>query len=440
MNIVLEQFHRAENIWDEITKLQMNFKKNFDYSINKIKKEIDEAKQMDKTYFLPLMILEYHANCLLKNAIFTYQELINNKEKINIYIKILEKLVDIFNEPQIVSIKKEFSNNIIKALNFYEARKEDAVELANDPVSLSFLYLNALKAKENLTRHKFLSGIPEDKNYIPQYAKHVYEYWNINSLVKNTCTMPSGVTLNLIRDKQDMSSYFCFAIKNGGNIWVITDKPKYPNPIFKYKTRRPERGYKRRAYLYYFPYDLLNISYETGTKIYEDSTNIVPYQKDIIQLKRIADLDSVEIIWTAMMFNILCHELWGDFSNVNKLSYTGEMFINPNMLIETQHNLSLTTYNPIQRPMYKEPDLTHKNLDGLFDKPTYKNDWMIEKYNGNAKHEVLNLFGFSNNDTSFVLDPETLMPKTEESSKISIEKNSMKLLSVSPTEFGSKEE
>jgi hypothetical protein len=74
--------------------------------------------------------------------------------------------------------------------------------------------------------------------------------------------MPSGVSLNLIRHPDGYQSYFCFVIRNGGNLFVLSDVPEYSHPLQGMMSRRPDRELDRRAARNWFPYDLLGASYD----------------------------------------------------------------------------------------------------------------------------------------------------------------------------------
>jgi hypothetical protein len=62
----------------------------------------------------------------------------------------------------------------------------------------------------------------------PVFHAKVFQWWNINSLLQAATTqMPSGVSLNLIRDRDAFQSYFVFCIRNGANLFVLSDAPEY---------------------------------------------------------------------------------------------------------------------------------------------------------------------------------------------------------------------
>lgn len=104
------------------------------------------------------------------------------------------------------------------------------------------------------------------------YSKAVYQFWNVNSLLTAACRMPSGVSLNLIRDPDYFHSYFAFAIRNGGNLILLSDLPKDHHPLSRYMSRRPDRAFDERAARNWFPYELLNIKYdEEQGRLYIDN-------------------------------------------------------------------------------------------------------------------------------------------------------------------------
>ena len=81
--------------------------------------------------------------------------------------------------------------------------------------------------------------------------------------------MPSGVSLNLIREPDGFSSYFAFAIRNGSRLFVFSDVQQNAHPLQGQMTRRPDRVLANRAVRNWFPYDLLDLALtEDGKQLY----------------------------------------------------------------------------------------------------------------------------------------------------------------------------
>ena len=148
-------------------------------------------------------------------------------------------------------------------------------------------------------------------------------------MVAAATRMPSGVSLNLIRHPDGYQSYFCFVIRNGGNLFVLTDVPEYSHPLQGMMSRRPDRELDRRASRNWFPYDLLGIEYnEESGRLYFKQTEqrgLVAYQHAALPLKPIAELPPPELVWVSMMFDLIVEKFWRRGYKAPQLSYTAEM-------------------------------------------------------------------------------------------------------------------
>jgi hypothetical protein len=210
--------------------------------------------------------------------------------------------------------------------------------------------------------------------------------------------MPSGVTLSLIRDPDDMHSYFAFAIRNGGNVFVLSDVPQEVHPLQRYMARRPERAFGERTYQNWFPYDLLNLKFDEETKAYyADQARrraLIPQAQKIDRLKPIGELAPAETLWIIMMFDLIVEKFWHQGYQAPALSYTGAMIREQRPLLDAAQsaNLPVVAYKTLALPALTRADMTQEKVMGAVHKDGGRpNAWLEARYADKVDPELFNL-------------------------------------------------
>lgn len=392
---------RALELWVELTgvdpaKEHGTFTMR-EWEIKSVNDELKESLRIDPTKITTMMMLDYFVRDYLKNRKFTVQSILDDYRVLVDYLEKCRELLEILDSEEVTEAKKEFRDSVIAALTHYGVTKEETFDMANDLHSLAFLRRDALRAIEVLECHQFLQGDPDGEK--PIYYENVFEFWNINSLIKSmTQTKKSGITLNLIRDPLETSSFFIFAIRNGGTLSILTDRDKQPHPLAKYMSRRPDRSFASRYWRYHFPYDLMGVAMsEDGRSAYieqQESTALTPYNAQANPLQKIADLNPDETIWIAMMFSQIERKFWKENHKTPQLSYTGEMLKVQHALVAGAAHLpaAIDNYKVLEAPALKSSDVTAEKMkDEWRIKPTGQHDWMEQRYEHLVKDDILNL-------------------------------------------------
>ena len=365
------------------------------------------------------------------------------------------KLISLVEDSQTMEVVDEFSSLIQRALERYHAAdREDVQQVIKDRSTLSLLRRDALRSIENLRTDQFLTGGHEADGVTPRYNETIHQWWNINSLLAASVTMPSGVSLNLIRDPDAFQSYFCFAIRNGANLFILSDFPDLAHPMQGQMTRRPDRRLQERASRNWFPYELLDLEYsEDGKRMYEAASkkrSIVAYQSDheALPLKKISDMPAEELVWTSMMFDLIIEKFWHQKYNAPTLSYTAEMVKSEHALIERAKtsNLPAVVTNPLAMPSLTISDVLSENNDeeSIGKKVTQENLWMEKRYAHLVSEDTLNLV--TQPDEQLVLDLKTSeVHPSATPGKLALHNNQEKngtlgLQHLNATSFGSKKE
>lgn len=392
---------RALELWVELTGVDPK-KENGSFTmreweIKSVNDELKESLRLDPTKITTLMMLDYFVRDYLKNRNFTVQSILDDYSILVDYLEKCRELLDILDSNVVTQAKNEFRDSVLAALKHYGVTNEETFKMANDLHSLAFLRRDALRAIDSLECHQFLQGDPDVEK--PIYYEMVFEFWNINSLIKSmTQTKKSGITLNLIRDPLETFSFFIFAIRNGGTLSILTDRDKQPHPLAKYMSRRPDRSFASRYWRYHFPYDLMGIAMsEDGRSAYmeqKESTALAPYNIQANPLKKIADLNPDETIWIAMMFSQIERKFWKENYKTPQLSYTGEMLKVQDALVGGAAHLPavMDNYKVLEAPALKSSDVTSEKMkDEWGYKPTGQHDWLEKRYEHLINDELLNI-------------------------------------------------
>ena len=154
---------------------------------------------------------------------------------------------------------EELRAKLSKALTHYGVDRKDVDESVNSP-ALAELWFNAQDSMTNLRLLKFMDGEASDAP--PKYNKQIFGFRDVNALLGAMWGHPeSGITLNLIEEKEVHTSYFTFAVRNGGKLFLLTDRNKATHPLQKHMSRCPGREMSKRVNQFWFPYELMGLNW-----------------------------------------------------------------------------------------------------------------------------------------------------------------------------------
>lgn len=407
----LDSIVRALELWVEITGVDPDTKgwaASNEWEIRHINDELKESIKLDPSKITTMMMLDYFVHDYLTNRTFSLLSILEEYDMLTDYLQKSRELLNILNSEEVIEAKQTFRNSVIASLQHYGVTNEETFALANDLHALAFLRRDALRSIETLECHQFLQGEPDNTH--PVYFDMVYEFWNINSLIKSMTQIPkSGITLNLIRDPHETSSFFVFGIRNGGTLSILTDREKEAYPLAKFKQRRPDRNLANRKWRHHFPYDLMGLEFSEGGRSayisHKKSQAIAPYQSTSHPIKRISELNPDEVIWISMIFSQIDLKFWKQNFKTKELSYTGDMLKNQDVLISAARDLpvKIDHYQELHSAPLTNQDLTYdSNIKedwggGYSD----NNRWMEERYQ--HKLDDSGLFNLMDDNTESTL-------------------------------------
>jgi hypothetical protein len=395
-------------LWEDLTGVSPPDAKGFwstgggtnTWAIRDTYTALKEALELDPSEVTATLLFKRFIDEYLRSASTSMMTMIEDPTAALKQLETAKRLLAIVDREEIVEAREAFIASLTRGLASYGAdQRADVQTVLANSADLAILRRDALRSLEKLRVDQFLDGENEAQSYRPVYVNEVHLWWNVNSLLKAMTAMPSGVSLNMIRDPNAYESYFAFAIRNGGNLFVLTDVPEHAHPLQSTMMRKPGRDLDRRIAKNWFPYDLLGMEVDEKGDSYKpthsDETAIVAYQPDTFPMKKIAELPPHETIWTVMMLDLIVLKFWKRGFKAKQLSYTGEMIkVQDTLLLAAaQASLPMVVDKPLEMPALTITDVTGANLDDAqigrqYDSP---NQWLEERYKHLITGESLNL-------------------------------------------------
>lgn len=388
--------------WMEITRVdpgQQSFRFG-DMQVMDLHKALREALELDPSELTGMMMFDVVVERYFSDRAFGIKELLDEPEKVGTYLKQCNSLRTFLQQDHIKDEADDFRQKVRSAVDSYGALREDVSNMISDSMSLTLLRRDALRTLKHLSVHQFMQGQPEGDGVKPMYGKSVYQWNNINSLLAAMPAMPSGVTVNLIRHPVDAyRSYFVFAIRNGSNLFLFTDKEAKPHPLADDFTRRPERVLAARMERNWFPYQLLGAELNDNGDLYfpmSQTKTLVPYQKNVQAVIKIDALEPTQIIWLSMMLDLIMEKFWNQKYQAPAISYTAEMLQveNPLLLAAEKANLPVPNYPQLVLPKLTLGDLHSSKAteeQGGWAFGEGRNRWLEDRYCHLVDDSALNL-------------------------------------------------
>ncbi len=344
---------------------------------------------------------------------FTLASILKDPSELNRFRTLSSEIRAILNSDRAVENRVGFAEVLEGALEHYGVKDLAGVrEVIEDDYALGELRLNALNAVHNLRTTQFLQGDAGDP-IRPQYNTVVRRWWNLDHMLAAHTAIPEGVSLNVVATGKDYDMFFCYAVRRGANLYLIHDAPEWTHPLESQRRRRPDRDMANRINAFYFPYDLVDVSLEKGGREAHIRSELAGKRVTALEILgnqqefsrvigTIADLKPVEMIWNAMMFDLLMDKFWSPAPlPALPVSYTAtQLKSESQLLLETAQAAGLpVAFN--ESAIVAVPDLTVGQVASLHEQPdadqalgssakTPLYDWMKERYGHLVTDDVVN--------------------------------------------------
>lgn len=315
-----------------------------DFDIKQMNDKIKEALKYDATGVFADAYLSEYFDKFIADKSFSVKEMLENPETENFLAD--AKLLQI-------ALAESDSANMIrsdaeKAMSFYGMSAEE-LSLA-DIIEVRTSAERCMNGKLRVLQ--FSSGAPSESGF--KMSKDIYMYCDIDAMLYCAAdNVLDGVSLGYIRDEESLTdSYFAFIIKNGRNLYLLTDKPKYGHPLMSSFSRCPGRNMSRRIEDNMFPYDSIAKintsdlwgSGRYGTKETDNKNALEIMENPRIKIGTFENMEKYEAFWAVLMISMIKDKFYKEVPQY-ELSYTGSM-IQTNKIEASEYALAIRNALP----------------------------------------------------------------------------------------------
>lgn len=376
-------------------------------SVQALHEEIAESLELDPTETTGRMLMSMVVQEYLESTSFTADELLNRPDEALRYMERARRLTGFLRGHEVAGRGDEFAGRMLQALDRYGALTEEVRAIVEergahgDRGTLAVLRRDAMRTMDKLQVSQFLDGDPEGPQAKPTYGRHLYRWSNINSMLRAMVTAPSGVTVNMIESASNpYGVHFVFAIRNGGRLFVFTDREQTPHPLAEGMWRRPDKILAERANRNWFPYDVAGLKFTEDGKAYIETSkgrSLVEYQKSVQPVKQLSELSPPQILWLVMVLDLIVERFWRQDYRCKALSYTGEMVRLSTPLLEAAQAARLQVVTSGSAVLDVKPiglqdvvsDAVREEDVGTLDGRDHR--WLEERYGHLVKEESLDV-------------------------------------------------
>lgn len=374
-----------------------------EYDIRKMDGKIKKALEYDETGIFAEAYLCHFFKKYTKQRAFHLEEYITNPS-IREY---LDDVMLLYHELQKSDAEKLICEETQKAMSFYDLKSDELTVF--DIAEIRTCANNCMK--ENLQTLQFSSGPVQKDGF--KMSREIRMYKDLNALIVSAAKgKVDGVSMAYIRDEKELThSYFAFVIKNGKNLYLLTDKPVFVHPMQSSYKRCPGRDMSERISGNLFPYGTvanIDISDLWGSGRYgtrEKGTNLSSALQDnngeeklFETIGTIDKLSQVEAFWFIMMLSLIKSKFYDNAAPQFTLSYTGVQINHP--AIEKNEN-ALIVQNEL--PSFSMDRINFSDIEGLtYDKhyeERLKSDWnqyLVDRYKDRISEDILNILNEEN--------------------------------------------
>jgi hypothetical protein len=412
---------------------------------------LNDSRALDPDGVTTFMLVRGLVDNHLDEATFSAREVILDAGTFMARIEQIKALLAIVEHPAALEVVEAFKRSVRGIARILGCTDEGELDaFLEDKWNFATIRMASLRSMAKLRAFQFTQGEPDLEAEL-KVNPTVYEFWNINSLVRTLADQRiPGVTMCLIRDPEEvMASYFAFAIRNGENITILTDKARVPHPNFWKVSRQRaiERRFEDRMNQHYFPYSILGIEErldEDGNPVgYVRPTErgLVSYQASAIVRGKLGAFSPEELVWAGLVMVRIRDEYGRQAKALPVLTYTTEMIVSPNALVAADSRLvTAGLYRPLAMAPLTPGAVTKAAMAPQVEESHSFNQWLEDRYLAQVPADALNVMG-----------PEQLRAAHEHHLKVFTSANDRMLIdanidkadwfsALSPVDFGSREE
>lgn len=362
--------------------------------VARMHRELREALELDDTEATGHLLFDYLATQYFQQRTFSVEALLAAPDNASAYLSKSKALIEYLQTGDHARAGVQFRAQLRDAVLHYGPASPETEELLGAPHLLAILRRDAMRSMATLQAAQFLDGPTEAQGTPPVYGKFLYQWWNVNSLLRHLVRMPSGITVNMIRaEGSPWNVYFAFAIRNGSRVFLFTDKEAQPHPLAADFVRRLDRAWQSRANRHWFPYDLTSVAFdEEGRACHSSSerTELALWQSEVQPVAALSELAAPTRVWLTMMLDLLVRRFWSGSFRCAALSYTGEMIkVRSPLLAEAERaGLPTVAATDLELQPLRHADLAEG--DWMGSRGERETAWLEQRYGARVPAETFN--------------------------------------------------
>lgn len=396
--------------WKEITEVYDERKSNgrtlymSDRELRELDEQIKLAMSLDESHVTTVMVIAKTLTDYLEDRTIPLAAVVKKVDQVMRFIGLYQELLEMLHAPDIeemvVNFQKALRNSLV-VTGFYNKKHQ---ELIDSRYALAVLRLSALSANKTLRVDQFSKGENTTIGKLP-FVNEIYEFYDINYMLSVAPRMPDGIYLSLFRDAvDDAHSFFGFTVKNGANLWLISDKPEFASPIQKHfpRSNPKEKAFSERVAARYFPYDLMSVKWDDDRARYvvqHDSyaSALATVQDGWKTIGKISDLEADSALWVFMLFSLFQLKFFSEQPYLSAgISFSGMMLNLPanaaNVAALVRADQGLVKYEPMTMAHLTMQNLTSDNpaIRAVWElSPTGKNQWAEDLYGPRVQDQLM---------------------------------------------------
>ena len=301
---ILEQWYKATNRSVDSNSIRMGVES--DWLCMKAK---DYMKD-DPTGLLTILTLRSAYKSYIKEHSLTLENLLSGEW--DTHKENFETLRELMFEGEFKEVYDEMIGQIIKNISILgkEYTAEDISSLNNIEKVLS----KAASDFNNEFKHErfAVGGAKNNSGRVLPKLFHFTHFKEFVTALKST-TEDNFMCLAIIdRTNADCKTdyderydtFFCFGVKNNGNVYTVSDRVTWKSPEYYYKTRNPARDYERKLDYSYFPYNSMSdikLALPTNATLLLESNNSKATQESVFM----SNFDDEECVYIGVLFTLV---------------------------------------------------------------------------------------------------------------------------------------
>lgn len=376
-----------------------------DFDIQKMNERIMNSLKYDETGLFADTYLKIYLKKFMNGKNVSFMELMENPD-LQKYLKDVRTLYDSVNNS---NAEETVLNNMKAAMDFYDLPSDKLTsEDVMSVVSSAKNCMNGTLKLDQITKGSFADD--EFKGSLD-----IYMYKSIGDVIRFAAKGDiSGISMCYICDDKNLEqSFFAFVIRNGENLYILSDRPIYKHPLRAKLSRCPGRDMSERIQGNYFPYNSISgidVSDLWGSGRYgvsKNDDNMTPaVNNDCIRTKigTFASLKQDEAFWAIYMFSLIKDQFYKEHIDLEDLSYCEANIVYDRLEENKKNEIALRTSIPhIEMKPVENPN----NIEMEYGRrPEHLYDYLIERYADKVDINVFNLIKQRDKASHFLTDNE----------------------------------